>query len=307
MMATKAEQRFQSCTELITAIDALAPTSGTLAPPAIEPLLTTVNPETQTHRKKGKGWLAVAAVLLIAAVGVGAAMHFDLIPAPWKKGPADTVQSLAALSASADTAVTPTQGATDEAGSPGSEGTSTQESEGTSTPGMEMALAKPETEQFQDGPTQDGAPAMAESPQTRHGAPSQAARPVSPYLHILVKEENEYSEIILASIEEKLIKRGVEVIRGEPDGSGPYVALVVSFRTAGASNLEFYGKSAIQTQAFLTLSLLDLPSRRNLSAPQKKEVLFTELNMNENIEEAVEAALAGFNWQEVRQKRRENP
>lgn len=334
MMATRPEDRFATCQELITAIDALAPAPGTNATPApaVEPLLTTVNPETRISRTKGKGWLVIAA-LLIVAVGVGAAMYFEVIPTPWHPKTSETIQPLGALSAGGDPATPPADGASSPA------------EDGTGTPDALASSGQPETQQFQENQTQpDGSQPVTESPQARFEAGQPAdgsalgntaqpqstpedrqmaaaaptggaegsratnrepARAFSPYLHLLAKEENEYSEIILTSIEEKLIKRGIEVIRGEPDGQGPFMALIVSFRTAGASSLEFYGKTAVQTQAFLTLSLLDMPSRRNLSAPQKQEVLFTELNMNENIEEAIDTALAGFNWQEIRQKRRQ--
>lgn len=314
MMATKPEQRFQSCRELITAIDAIKPKSVTMPP--VEPLMTTVNPETRIQKKKGKGWLALVAVLVLA-LGVGAAMYFDLIPAPWKKQiePTAAVSALGALGPGQEPAPDPTDAADTEDSLPGGGetavtqgtsaegGASAQEAgtmaaagQDTTQPGVQDTREiQPETTEFSTAQAPADAPAASDG-QTARKEPAKH----SPYLHLLIKEENEHSELIMTAIEEKLIGQGIDIIRGEPDNNVPYHALIVSFRTVGTSNLEYYGHTSQQTQAFLTLSLIDLPSRKPLSPPQKREVLFTELNLSENIEEAVTSALNGMNWSKVK-------
>lgn len=319
MMATKPDQRFQSCRELITAIDAIQPKKATMPP--VEPLMTTVNPKTRVQKKKGKGWLALAAVLVLA-LGVGAAMYFDLIPAPWKKTdePTRAVSALGALNPGQES-VSPADAAAADDPSPDEDAAaasadmsqSPQDSGNTVAAGQEPAPAdtqdsgnlQPEATEFNTETS--GAAQVSNQTQAASQDPPVRREPAtySRHLHLLIKEENEHSELILTTIEEKLIGRGIDVIRGEPDDSRPYMALIVSFRTVGVSSLQYYGHTSQQTQAFLTLSLLDLPSRRPLDAPRKEEVLFTELNMAENIDEAVDKTLAGFDWQKIIQRRRQ--
>lgn len=333
MMATKVDQRFQNCQDLISAIDAIK--TGPQTQPSAEALMTTLNPETRVQKKKSKAWMGLVAVLVLA-LGIGAAMYTELIPIPWKKSPPQSqtvanepVEAGAKAPKPQDTP--PADTSQTDSSSSESPAVSESQAEGkaegdsqeaqlqiaSSAAEMPQAVFEPpkqenqetqpgqvETENFQE-PVQGkdlaaGRPQSTKTSETSRQEP--ALRPQ--YLHLLIKEDNEHSELVLTSIEEKLINRGFNVMRGEPDRSGPYLALIVSFRTVGTTDLQYYGHNSQQTQAFLTLSLLDLPSRRPLSAPQKQEVLFTELNFSENLDEAVENALAGFDWQEIRQRRK---
>ncbi len=324
MMATQAEQRFQTCQELISAIDTIKASPRTM--PSAEALLTTLNPETKVQKRKKKIWPLLAAMLALT-LGISAAMYYDLIPNPLKKQTKTTESIQAAAEptgtqAPADTDADHTEPAVgSEQASQADDTTARHElaSENASTtqgqvhsaneeaipgshPGQTEAV---ETTEFKDSTAQESRTeprqqTVAGTQLSTQSEPAQRAQ----QLHLLVKEDNEYSELILTSIEEKLMNRGISVIRGEPDGNSAYLALVVSFRTMGTTPLQYYGNTTMQTQAFLTISLIDLPSRRPLSAPQKKEVLFTELNMSQIIDEAVEEAVAGFSWQEIKQRRR---
>jgi len=327
MMATKVEQRFQNCGELISAIDTIKNNVKTI--PSAEVLLTTLNPETKTQKRKSKSWMALVAVLVLA-MGVGAAMYYKLIPIPWEKqsDPAQTTEVAAntnQISAQetlavnepqntdtkADNDIKPSDDTATDAGTKAQIQMEQSASEAPQahfeppTDNSQTTQTKPvETTEFQSPAQTQSKPALTANTKPNSDTAQQDPARHSEYLHLLIKEENDQSELILTSVEEKLMKHGVQVIRGEPDGNIPYTALIVSFRTVGATNLQYYGHTSQQTQAFLTLSLIELPSRRPISAPQKREVLFTELNLSENIDEAVEAALAGFDWQEIRQKRR---
>lgn len=301
MMAIKAEQRYQNCQELIAAIDTIQTVPH--AAPVAEPLLTTLNPETKTQKRRGKGWLAIAAVLILA-LGVGAAMYFDLIPAPWKKQAAPLAAAdVSALSGENQAGTNTAENSADLTASSPQE-TSASTNDLNQTGAANPADPEPNSENAQAPAIgQVETASFGETAQSQAPTSAQAKQPgarYSPYLHLLIKEDNEHSELILTAIEEKLMNRGLKIIRGEPDGNVAYKALIVSFRSVGATTLQYYGNSSQQTQAFLTLSLLDLPSRQPLCAPQKREVLFTELNMSENIDEAVGSALDGMDFQKVK-------
>lgn len=321
MMAQKPEQRFSSCLELIAAIETIKPQARTATPGAQEPLLTMVDPQTKAVAAKNRAWIPVVAILLLAA-GVGAAIYFKWIPIPWGPKGETPIQSLAGgITAGGDTTSSqntaiPGEDKTAQTGE-SSQDASTTDSTNPTEPQKTFASTEntppPETTTFtapSTPETQKSVQKSSASDTAVQDTPSQIdtvkspakAASRSPHIHLLTKEESDFSELILTSIEQKLMAQGLSVIRGEPDVNGPYTALIVSFRPMGATSLRYYGKSSQQTQAFLTLSLLDLPSRRTLAAPQKEEVLFTELNANENIEEAVTNALAGFDWSVVKTK-----